>query len=179
MKTKILMALFVSVFLTSCGSTPLLLKGEYPKVQTAETDLSKDEVWGKVIDYFSQEGIPINVIDKSSGLISSERMSFLDVTTTENKDGELNNVNAYIVALPVTAMFGNVLPLNNGRYDVTASWNVRIKEYEGKTLITINVVNLKGQYQNPPSQFSPTGSIVPVEVKSTGIFEKQLIELFK
>lgn len=181
MKTKIFtLLLLATILLPSCGSYKPIFMGTYPQsMRTEETSKSVDEVWSKVIDFFASEGIAINIIDKSSGLITSERTPFTEMTTEEDGKGNLINPNAYIVAVPLAGGFGNKLPLDNGRYNITASWNVRVKNIDGKTSITVNVVNLTGSYQNPTSKFSSSGTIVPVQVKSTGVFEESILNLLK
>ena len=81
----------------SCATmTPL--KNDYSKVQnTFYTDKSKDEVWSKIVELFSTNGIGIGLIDKSSGLIVSSKTDFLSKTTTETQTGQLVDKTGYIV----------------------------------------------------------------------------------
>ena len=157
---RILITLCVANLLVSCGT--LQLTGTYPNPHHfGYSEFSYDQVWSKVIDYFAMEGIPIETIDKSSGLIVSSKMSFKDVHTKEVKGVPLNP-DAYVVIPSV---------LGYGIYDWTmdGNWNVRIKESDGRISINVNIVNLNcyGNHQN---------SIIQVPIKSTGKFESKLLD---
>lgn len=165
------LALLPFVFLVSCWTikyTPL--KGKYfgPPF-TIITPTSKDQVWDKLIDLFAQKGLSIKIIDKSSGLIISEktRMSW----TNEKKNGELLNKDAFI-AVPLKTYNGETM-----RYTgITAEWNVRIKSQEdGKTVININVVNIMEE-GSELTKYQPVS--VPM-ARSTGVFENIIVEYIK
>ena len=156
--------------MSSC-STQILLKGSYPTTaHFVKTDLSFDEVWTKVIDYFAVNGVPITTIDKSSGLIISSKMSFLETYTTEDEYGIPINSNAFTVApyckvLTPTTIIGD--------------WNVRVKTENGKTVVNVNLISLnaRGIYRKNGSITPVIGGMIPI--KSTGVFESQLLNLFK
>lgn len=153
----------------SCAPMKITLKGTYPaRNHYATTDASFEEVWTKVIDLFATSGISITTIDKSSGIIISSRMSFLNNYTRETSDGSVINSSAY-VAIPKQGGIPN---------SIVGDWNARIKETEKGTVININLMNLAC---SSPAVFlygaQVGGGNMPVQ--STGVFEKQLLQLFK
>ena len=122
------------------------IQGNYGGNNTFTSDKKVDEVWGLIIDLFSSKGISIKVIDKQSGLIISERASFI-----------------------------------RKRFDIaklTGDWNIRVKEFNGKTLVTVNLVNIDASFYSPPTTYSSGGDI-PLNAKSTGVFEKLILDIIK
>ncbi len=62
------------------------------------TTKSVDEVWSKVIDLFAIKGLSIKIIDKLSGLLTSDPFSFLGKNTIETETGTLINTSAWVVS---------------------------------------------------------------------------------
>src|SRR4051794_29287137 len=83
------------LFLSGCTYKAVPTTGNHTPKTSQLTDHSFDQVWDKLIDLFAEKGLPIKIIDRSSGLIISER-SILS-TTIERKDGTLKYANAFIV----------------------------------------------------------------------------------
>ncbi len=134
--------LLTCVTLISCTVTKSTLKGKHQDTPyQIETTKSFEETWSKLIDLFAQKGLSIKIIDKSSGLITSEKTSFQSSYTYEDALGKPVNPNAFIVVAK-TSYMGTVYPPSS----LTGEWNVRIKQGEGKTTINVNLVNLNGQY---------------------------------
>lgn len=166
-KTSFFFFLFsLSLMLHSCIT--LKLDGAYQSGSSySKTNLSKEEVWNNVIDFFAVNGISITTIDKSSGLIVASKTSFRNNFTREKNDKPLDS-NAYVVIPSVRVGFG-------GWYvpdEIVGDWNIRIKENEtdGKTMVNINLVNLS---------CSPRigGTTNNVPVRSTGVFEKKILDI--
>ncbi len=59
------------------------------------SDKRKDIVWDNIINFFAKSGISIRIIDRSSGLITSEESSI--EFTRENTKGELLKKDAWVV----------------------------------------------------------------------------------
>ena len=175
---KTILFLFVATILTSCMTLqPIPLKGNYLDAPyELETDKSFDEVWSNIIDLFATKGLSIKLIDKSSGLIVSEKTSFLNNYTFEDKSGNLENEEAYIVIEKVTYQGYNQSVQPD---DLTGEWNVRIKKTENdKTLINVNLTNITGSKFIAGSDYSPAQN-VNFKGKSTGKFEELITELVK
>ena len=122
-----LFVILISLFLISCSSKLIPLKGSYAEPPYQITSSKNfQQVWDNLVDLFAQKGLSIKIIDKSSGLITSDR-SILK-TTIEKKDGSLQNPEAFIVLPQIYEPGPNrYVPLANGS-DVVGEWNVRIKE---------------------------------------------------
>jgi hypothetical protein len=132
-------------------------------------------VWDKLIDLFAQKGLPIKIIDRSSGLIISDRS--LLTTTFELKAGGLKDSAAFLV-LPKLYVASSKKTTNiaNGM-PVTGEWNVRIKENTGSTTINVNIVNVRYETYDPVS--NRTREHIATNYQSTGIFERLVAESIK
>ncbi|MEO6313565.1 MAG: hypothetical protein ABIX01_11920 [Chitinophagaceae bacterium] len=165
----------VFVILHSCSMHIAPLKGTYPKTPIVYTsEKSLDKIWDNIIDMFAQKGLSIKIIDKSSGLIVSEksRLSW----SLEKKDGSLFDSTNYVVLEKVSAK-GSKYFYTPTR--VTGEWNVRIKADGKLTYININLTNIMATYG---SAYYSNGRIVePVEIvgRTTGVFEKSIYEMIK
>lgn len=168
MKTLII----ISLLFAGCYTLKTIpLKNQYQDAPFQATSTNKkDIVWDKLIDLFAQTGLSIKIIDRSSGLIISERAALS--WTHEDKKGNLRNPNAYIVLPKLIDINQNVVPINN----LTGEWNVRIKDdNSGGTTINVNMVNLQKTmygYKTAPYPVAATGV-------STGVFEKIIFEFIK
>lgn len=160
----------------SCKIKAIALKGEYPNQPMAiSTDKSFEQVWSNLIDLFAQKGLSIKVIDKSSGLIVSERTAI--PVSIEDKKGRLKDPQAYL-AVPKIYVYNLEKPINyrGGEVNaVTAEWNVRIKATGNGSVVNVNLVNPSYTYQG--SKSSKTELIVGA--KSTGIFENYIADQIK
>lgn len=157
----------------SCA--PIKLTGTYPSTSHfAYSNNSFEQVWSKVIDYFAINGIPITTIDKSSGIIVSSKMSFLNSYTREVQ-GQPLDPNAFVVIPTVRGGFGNILEPTaaiTGDWTMVGDWNVRIRESDGKVMVNVNLMNLDCYYTTSGLY----GSNSKIPIKSTGKFEKGLLE---
>lgn len=165
----------VTVFLTGCVATMIPLKGTYPdKPFEVISNKSVDSVWSSVIDLFATKGLSIKVIDKSSGLIVSEKTSFINNYTFENNSGKLEKPAAWIVLAKTTnPMGGFYVPQK-----VLGEWNVRVKSNGNKTVINVNLTNIDASSYFAPSQYSAGGTFV-FQGKSTGQFESMIADAIK
>lgn len=174
--------------------TLLLLSSCFPMMQTYKTvpiqgnyagspyevvtDKSKEEVWDNLIDLFAKKGLPIKLIDKSSGLIISEK-SLLTHTHELPKGGGLSDKTAYVVLPKVINKANNKVV----KYSiVTGDWNVRIKEVNGKTVVNVNLLNIVSSpitaTGSPGSPYG-YGEWTIQDGKSTGVFEKMIADTIK
>ena len=134
--------------LTSCSVPDAILVGSYNSGSKSEIiNKSKDEIWNKIIDQFSENGYPIKTLDKTSGLIVTEKMSLKNVYTREVK-GKPENPSAYVVIFDIRSSLGNRLT----PHIVEGEWNVRVLDLENGTCrVTVNLLNMKCVYINPPT----------------------------
>ena len=161
---------FVFITLSSCMMQQSLpLNGKYQETPfVVYSDKSKDEVWSKVIDVFAQKGLSINVIDKSSGIVGTNDYSFANSITHEMANDMPFDTTAWVVINKY--MIDGLHPI----YPTTSrgTFNVRVKEEGSKTSININLVGLS-------ASFVSATTIVPYQIKSTGVFERTFSELVK
>lgn len=159
--------------LVSCVPTVSTLTGSYQdKPYEIKTDKDFETVWSNLIDLFAQKGISIKIIDKSSGLIVSEKTSFKQSYTTE-LNGKAADPNAWIVLNKVDWMGSEIKPDH-----VYGEWNARIKNSDGGTIININLTNIDAAAHFNATQYSSERNFV-FEGKSTGKFESIIAETIK
>src|SRR5205085_11572006 len=172
---KLLTLLAACLFLFSCSVHKLIpVSEDHYDPKTIETSSSFDQVWDKLIDVFAQNGMSIKVIDRSSGVIVSERG--LLPSTIELDPGKLKNPSSYAV-LPKVRYATRAKPLY---YELTGEWNLRLKKSDKGTLIYINIGNVEGKYtaEDDHSNAIVYKKLCPT-CKSTGVFENLIAEIVK
>ena len=128
MKNILLVSALLIISIKGFGQKSL--KGTYQNTPyEIQTSKPFDTVWSNLIDLFATKGISIKTIDKADGLIVSEKTSFLNSYTFENKKGKLIDTTAFVV----TCRPRGLDPLT----DIIGVWNVRIKVVGGKTVINV------------------------------------------
>lgn len=167
MKKFLFVLPILAIFMEGCSSSAVF-KSNYDQVYSVESGLSFDEVWDKVIDYFAVNGYHISTIEKSSGIIMAAKTDLSNSYTKEDKNGNLENPNAFVVIQKGLGFSISML-----RFNITGDWNVRVKESNGKTLINVNLVNIQGVLTGNK------GERTAVQAKSTGVFERHLLDLLK
>lgn len=173
---KRIIVLIIVVVMNGCaameGPRLVPLKGDYSKVQnTFYTDKSKDEVWSKIVELFSTNGIGISLIDKSSGLIVSNKTSFIDSYTREDEHGRLINNKAFLVV----EHYDNLRKDLNAPQVCDGIWNIRMFNKDGKTAININLTNIKAHAEMNFGTYLGVKAF-DFNSKSTGSFEKMIAE---
>jgi len=173
---KLLTFLFACLFLSSCSVHKVIpISEDYFDPKTIETPSSFDQTWDKLIDLFAQNGLSIKVIDRSSGLIVSER-SLLPSTIELDVPGKLKNPTAYAVS-PKVRYATRDKPLY---YELTGEWNVRLKKSDKGTVISINISNVEGKYV---AYDDHSNAIVYTKhcptCRSTGAFEENISNFIK
>jgi|ERR1035437_11202409 hypothetical protein len=173
LKTALSLTLIIFSFLTGCAIKTTPIKGTYlDKPYAIISDKSKDQVWDKIIDFFAQKGLSIKIIDRSSGLIISDKSAL--TWTFEDSKGKLINPNAWIVIEKSIDPGPNKIIKPSS---VAGDWNVRIKELpNNKTSINVNLVNIKAK-----RAYASKYGISEYEIKalSTGNFEKLISDQIK
>ena len=160
---KVLLLVLVSVSLSSCSSSMLLLQGEYPRYNySIETTLSKDDVWDNIVDWFFDQQISISLIDKQSGIIKSGTISLIDVSAEES-DGKPIAPEAYCVFAGDSFWeWDHIIS------SITGSVMARVVQNEEKTIVRVILADLECCSRKDTNRY--------IEVKSTGVFEKSWLE---
>lgn len=168
-KLFLIPALFL---LATCAYKTIPLKGKYqtePFTKTTTTPV--DKVWDKLVDLFATKGLSIKVIDRSSGLIVSEKYRL--TVTQEDSKGKIQDPNAYVVLPKVYNPGSRTILAPNY---VLGEWNVRIKnDGNGGTVINVNLVNINNVYVDLKGFTNER----PSTGFSTGVFEKLIFETIK
>jgi hypothetical protein len=152
----------------SCGvvQTGLVhIKGKYQEGPVRmKIDLPASAVWEKVISVIANNGLNVKIIDKSSGLIVSDPLSFISSYSGEGSTGAINNKNAYVVTTSI-----KTTEETNFLESLTASWNLRVTETDsGKATVSVLLYNIKAVGLYEDDKHFHYG-------KSTGNFEKWLL----
>lgn len=170
-----LLVLSLLVF-NSCSTQSYSIRGNYSPLNSVTTSTPFENVWIKVIDFFAENSIPITTLSKESGLIVANDIQFGEnVVSYEDSHGQIVNKNAWFV-LPYSKQAIGA--------KATGAFNVRVKTTDnGKTYIQINCSNHVGyykiQYIDNFFQKHIIWNTYPRECKSTGQFEKKLLDMFK
>lgn len=162
------------LILSGCSIERYELSGDYSNEPTIITSTkSFDSVWSNVIDLFATKGLSIKIIDKSSGIIVSEKSSFLDHYTFEYK-GKLEYPKKWIVLESIYVM-GNQWEPDK----LTAEWNVRIKSIpSGGCTVNVNLTNIEATKHFDASKYS-AASNYDIKGYSTGVFENKIASIVK
>ena len=173
---KILLTLLTLTVLSGCGAKTIPIKGSYIQSPfSISTDKSFENVWDKIIDLFVLKGYSIKIVDKNSGLITSERV--IVKVTVEKKNKELLDSKAFIVVPQIYEPGPNRYTPITKNSDITGEWNIRIRTVQGKTVVDVNVVNLKYQFHD--TYYRTYREEILSNYKSTGVFERTIADLIK
>jgi len=160
------------LFLTSCVSYVPLTK-TYKDSILKESFIKSNTYWDNIIDFFSENGIPIKNMDKQSGLIISDEFYLSNKHITgEDQYGNLINPLAWVVS-------GY---WNNGPYKIgphgdvlpkcKVTFIVRIREDNNtKILVNFNILDCN----NYVNAYGKSFTWEFKDVQSTGVFERDLI----
>lgn len=165
------------VCLSSCSLKMIPLKGNYPTLPITETTSTQfDAVWEHLIDFISQRGYSVKLIDRSSGFLVMDDYSFRGVFTTEDKTGMPREKRAFLVTSgyrePSTRQIA-------GPSRVTGNFNIRMKKSGDGTLINVNLTNLQAYGLATYKGVSTYTEAMNYQIKSTGVFERMIIDYIK
>ena len=174
------LVLMVGVVSYSCTPVKYTIQGSYQPATSFVTSKSFDYVWNNVIDFFAENNLPIEILEKDSGLIVSNNIKVGDnLVTWEDENGKLVNPDSWFV-LPYYNVSGRTVVGGTA----TCSFNVRVRELEdGNIKIQINLHNVVGYYiiewfNSFSLKKEVVETTIPQECKSTGKFEADLLALF-
>ena len=142
-------------------------KGYFEKVTVTE----KEKVWTNIIEFFAKSGIPIELIDKSSGFIKAKAQVL--TVTTENKNGIMRDSSAYVIALKQYDVVNKVYYFPDY---AEGYWNIFIKSnLEGNTVVNINLTQIVGIRKSYVLNDIGTA----FKAYSTGRFEESMFKIIK
>jgi hypothetical protein len=165
---KLLLSIIVCISLTSCAKI-LPLRGRYQEVPLKSKFAEPiDLVWEKVIDFISDTGQEVQLVDKSSGLIiSSAKISSGPSLSNEDNKGVLINAESLIVV----ERFNHDYPL--GQLDIheaVATWTIRVKTIKDGNTELSTLLHVK-RVDKVMGKFTQS-----FRGKSTGNYEKWLLD---
>lgn len=124
---------------------------------------------------FAKNGLGIKLIDKSSGLLVSDR-----VVNRNNSMEDVNGVILQPTAFLVTNYYKQSKLLQPFPLNVAYDWNVVVTSDGLKTKVNVNIVNIEGAYMTPAGYRLPNGNVAykthTLQVKTTGVFEKMIFD---
>ena len=83
------LVLMVGVVSYSCTPVKYAIQGSYQPATSVVTSKSFDNVWNNVIDFFAENNLPIEILEKDSGLIVSNNIKVGDnLVTWEDENGK-------------------------------------------------------------------------------------------
>jgi len=129
----------VVTIINGCNPYTIPLKGKYP-MNPLEITSSKsiDSTWLDLTDLFALKGLHIKKIDKKEGLIVTKKTSFVSAYTMEDKDGNLEEPDAWVV-LPM-------MMVHDKQWNpkiIYSQWSVQvIKGENGEALVKVDPVVL-------------------------------------
>jgi hypothetical protein len=123
--------LTIAILLLACGCNPVgvLLKGNYSDQPTLIfSTKSIDSSWSNLNELFTRKGLAIKKIDTTNGLIITKEIPINAAYTFENKDGQLENPEAWVV---LTKVFNKKKQWKPKR--IYGQWSIQISELEPGT----------------------------------------------
>lgn len=162
---KVLLVAAIAYLNFSCVTLGVIgIKGKYQEgpVRMIVED-SYENTWDMVIDFISDIGLNVKMVDKNSGLVISDPTSFTGLSSVEDRNGVILNKDAYIVTSRT-----NDPNVKNPIKSVDASYNLRVKAIDDKkSSVSILLYNIRVQGNN---------DLFPHKGKSTGNFEKWVLD---
>jgi len=171
---KLLFALIILLSLNSCNTYQQIpLSKTYksnPITITKVPNLSKDLAWDRAVRLFADHNISIKTIDKNSGFIQSDMLSFVSAYQIDIMTTSTNPV--YVIAQRETAYDTVIQPSY-----ITGFIKIFMLNDSSQTEIHINIENLKSYHlANVHHRHSAeiTHDEIKCEVASTEVLESQI-----
>lgn len=122
---------------------------------------SPKETWQAVVEAFAKKGIAIQAVDRETGLIVSTKQSFSDKYCYSKKPS----------AECIIELWDGV---KEDPTVVSGYYNVIIKPKENGSEVLISLVNLEAYYEKEMRGYKKK---YPFKIKSTGLFESEIIKM--
>ncbi|MFI3324104.1 MAG: hypothetical protein SNI45_07195 [Rikenellaceae bacterium] len=180
-RITLFLALLMASAFTSCSTRIYSISSGYQPVlnNSVETNKTKGEVITQVLAFLTENGSSIGLVDRESGIITTNEESFLG-KDTQIKNGTLIDADAYVVSGVPPKSLGNTNMMGDriDPYEISGYWSVRISEEGSITKVNIIASNLKCKYRKVVLGMA-SSTYVDVSVESTGVFENKLINYIK
>ena len=134
MRVFSLFALAALFIFSSCTSSRRLKKDYVRNGYTFTSPLSFDATWDKILDYFQQTGTPVSSIDKASGIIVANNISFMKAYGYEKVFS--NDRNALVI-----------LPRRRGHDPAKINGTVNVRVRSDQT-VTVGIYNITAESRN-------------------------------
>jgi hypothetical protein len=153
--------LILIVCMNCCNPNSLPIKGKYADSHSEITlNKSADSIWLKVTNLFVAKGLMVKSIDKVKGQIVTTKTPFISAYTFEDKDGQLEEPQAWVVLSKVFLKKKQWIPKK-----IYSQWSIQISEIaEGRTLVKVDPVVICTYYPNGITSVEDRG-------QSTGTLE--------
>ena len=172
--SKILpVCLLVAFVLNGCtylAFTPL--KGRHQEQPyVTQSDKEFEAVWDNAIEVLATGGYPIKLLDKQSGLIVCERTTLIGSFTYEDKRGEVEDPEAFVVLPRLSGGGLKFVPPKQ----LTGVLNILVRPLESGTRINVNLNSFQIEVglEDEHSRQSLIG------MRSTGRLEDTIANLIK
>ena len=150
----LLPVIILLVIINGCSPNRIALKGNYETIPLAvNSNKSIDTCWLKVMQLFAEKGLGIDKLDRKKGLLVSKKTPLMTAYTFEDKNGQLNNADAWVVLGKVTVHEKERMPKT-----IYGQWSIEITETgTGTTTIKIDPVVICTYYTNSFTKFEVRG----------------------
>ena len=153
-------AILIFILINGCNPSSVPIKGKYTDSPSEFTSTKKtDSVWLSITQIFSENGIKIKKIDKVKGLILSKVTPFIPVYSFEDKDGNLEKPQAWVVLQKDYVKGKEWTPK-----DIKGEWQIQINETDsGVTKIkiepTVNCTYFPNMFASVETSGRSTGKL--------------------
>jgi hypothetical protein len=130
-------AILIILIINGCNPYSVPLKGKYIESPIEFTSTVKtDSIWLNITKIFSQNGLAVKKIDTVNGLILSKDTRFIHVYSFEDKDGNLEVPQAWVV-LKKNLCQGKAMDPK----EIRGEWRIQINQTDsGVTKIKIDPI---------------------------------------
>ena len=153
--------LILIVSMNCCNPNSIPIKGKYADSQSEITlTKSADSIWLKITNLFVAKGLMVKSIDKNKGQIVTTKTPFISAYTFEDKDGQLEEPQAWVVLSKVFLKKKQWIPKK-----IYSQWSIQISEMAGgRTMVKVDPVVICTYFPNGITSVEARG-------QSTGTLE--------
>lgn len=139
---------------------------EYPEIESRfDIKRSYNDVWSDVLDFFLENNLSFDIVDRESGLIVTEKAIF---DHSYYLNDRLTNNYAYVIVQ---------YEHKKDKLEVECSWSIRVKKTteEGVTSLSVHLTSpVVYIYREPTEYADGYWAAISRRVVSTGSMEKEI-----